>query len=235
MIRRFAIATAVATSCALGAVAAVSAAGPQTAEEKTIYAIGVALSQSISRYSLSEAEVTLVVQGIKDGLAGSATVDVGEESANIQKLARDRGKLLADAEEKLAEKFLAEMAAKPGAKKFDSGLVYIETKAGDGPNPKDTDVVKVHYHGTLRDGSVFDSSKQRNAPATFPLNRVIACWTEGVQKMKVGGSATLVCPASIAYGDRGSPPKIQPGAALVFEVELLGIEEQAAGKPSGHP
>lgn len=211
------------------------AGGVESAEGKTIYAIGVAVSQSLSRYGLSETEIELVKQGLEDGLTGKAKIDVAEESANIQKLARDRGKLVADAEEKEAETFVAEMAAKPGAEKFYSGLVYIETKAGDGASPKETDVVKVHYHGTLRDGSVFDSSKERDAPATFPLNRVIACWTEGVQKMKVGGSATLVCPAKIAYGERGSPPKIQPGAALVFEVELLEIQEKAAGMPSGHP
>jgi FKBP-type peptidyl-prolyl cis-trans isomerase FkpA/FKBP-type peptidyl-prolyl cis-trans isomerase FklB len=213
----------------------VLAGGPESGEGRTIYAIGVAVSQSLSRYNLTEAEIELVKQGLSDGLTGKADVDVAAESANIQKMAADRGKVIAEAEEKEAAKFIAEMAAKPGAQKFDSGLVYIETKAGEGASPTASDVVKVHYHGTLRDGTVFDSSKERNAPATFPLNRVIACWTEGVQKMKVGGTATLVCPSSIAYGERGSPPKIQPGAALAFEVELLEIQEQAAGKPSGHP
>ena len=86
----------------------------------------------------------------------------------------------------------------------------------------------MNYHGTLRDGTVFDSSRDRGTPATFPLNRVIPCWTEAVQKMKVGGKAKIVCPSSIAYGDRGAPPKIKPGAPLVFEVELLSIEKPAA-------
>ena len=84
--------------------------------------------------------------------------------------------------------------------------------------------MSVHYHGTLRDGTVFDSSVQRGQPAEFPLNRVIPCWTEGVQKIKVGGKGQLVCPSDIAYGDRGSPPKIKGGAVLVFEVELLAIK-----------
>jgi FKBP-type peptidyl-prolyl cis-trans isomerase FkpA len=83
--------------------------------------------------------------------------------------------------------------------------------------------VKVHYRGTLVDGTEFDSSYKRNEPAEFPLNQVIPCWTEGVQKMKVGGKSQLVCPASIAYGDRGSPPVIPAGATLIFEIELLGI------------
>jgi FKBP-type peptidyl-prolyl cis-trans isomerase FkpA/FKBP-type peptidyl-prolyl cis-trans isomerase FklB len=100
--------------------------------------------------------------------------------------------------------------------------------------------VKVHYHGTLRDGSVFDSSRERGVPAQFPLDRVIPCWTEGLQRMKVGGRSKLVCPASIAYGDRGAPPRIAPGAALAFEVELLDVIP-AAGQgggmapPRGHP
>ena len=96
-------------------------------------------------------------------------------------------------------------------------------KEGSGPKPAATDKVKVHYQGTLTDGTVFDSSIKRGEPATFPLNGVIKCWTEGLQEVKVGGKARLVCPANIAYGDRGSPPTIKPGATLVFDVELLEI------------
>ena len=121
------------------------------------------------------------------------------------------------------EAFLAAAAAVPGAQKFPSGLVYLEVTPGTGDSPGASDMVEVHYHGTLSDGSVFDSSVNRGTPARFPLNRVIPCWTEGVQKMKVGGKSKLTCPAKIAYGERGSPPKIQPGAALAFDVELLGI------------
>ena len=102
-------------------------------------------------------------------------------------------------------------------------MVITTLKPGTGPSPKATDKVKVHYHGTLTDGTVFDSSVQRGQPATFALNSVIKCWTEGVQQMKVGGKSRLVCPADVAYGDRGAPPRIKPGATLVFEVELLEI------------
>ena len=119
--------------------------------------------------------------------------------------------------------YLEKAAAEPGAVRTPSGLVYRELKAGDGASPQATDVVKVHYRGTLVDGTEFDSSYKRNEPATFPLNQVIPCWTEGVQKMKVGGKSQLVCPAAIAYGDVGSPPTIPGGATLVFEIELLGI------------
>ena len=95
---------------------------------------------------------------------------------------------------------------------------------GTGASPTATSKVKVHYHGTFEDGRVFDSSVERGQPATFPLNRVIKCWTEGLQMMKVGGKAKLVCPADIAYGAAGRPPKIPANATLYFEVELLAIE-----------
>jgi FKBP-type peptidyl-prolyl cis-trans isomerase FkpA len=119
--------------------------------------------------------------------------------------------------------YLERAAAMPGAVRTASGLVYRELRAGAGASPKPTDEVTVHYRGTSVDGVEFDSSYKRNEPAKFPLNQVIPCWTEGVQKMKVGGKSQLVCPSSIAYGDRGSPPDIPGGATLVFEVELLGI------------
>lgn len=126
--------------------------------------------------------------------------------------------------EKEAAKFLKEMAAKEGAQKADSGLIYFELEQGSGRNPSAKDTVKVHYHGMLPSGKVFDSSIDRGEPATFPLNKVIPCWTEGLQKMQVGGKAMLVCPAELAYGNKGAGFWINPGAALAFEVELLGIE-----------
>jgi len=113
-------------------------------------------------------------------------------------------------------------AADHGARKTASGLVYRELKPGTGACPKATDMVKVHYRGTLTDGKEFDSS-YGHEPAELPLNRVIACWTEGVQMMKVGGKSKLVCPSNIAYGADGAPPDIPGGATLVVEIELLGI------------
>ncbi len=119
--------------------------------------------------------------------------------------------------------YLDKAAAEPGAVKTASGLVYRELRAGTGASPSASDTVKVNYRGTLVDGTEFDSSYKRNEPISFPLSGVIPCWTEGVQKMKVGGKSQLVCPSSIAYRDRGSPPVIPGGATLIFEVELLGI------------
>ena len=104
-----------------------------------------------------------------------------------------------------------------------SGLVFRSLKEGNGAKPLATDKVKVHYKGTFPDGKEFDSSYKRNEPTEFPLNRVIACWTEGVQLMKVGGKAKLTCPAAIAYGERGAGGVIPPNATLVFEIELLAI------------
>jgi len=124
-----------------------------------------------------------------------------------------------------SQAFLAKAAAEPGAQQTASGLVYREITAGSGASPKATDTVKVHYRGTLINGKEFDSSYARNQPAEFPLNAVIPCWTEGVQKMKVGGKSRLVCPSSIAYGDAGAPPDIPGGATLIFEIELLGISK----------
>ena len=127
------------------------------------------------------------------------------------------------AERRASQAYLDEIASQDGVERTASGMLYEELVAGSGASPEATDMVEVHYHGTLRDGSVFDSSVDRGAPARFPLNRVIPCWTEGVQRMKVGGKARLVCPSNIAYGDKGFPPKIPAGAVLTFEVELLQI------------
>ncbi|MEY4345886.1 MAG: hypothetical protein RL032_1718 [Pseudomonadota bacterium] len=106
-----------------------------------------------------------------------------------------------------------------------SGVKITHTTVGTGASPKASDTVKVHYRGTLMDGKEFDSSYKRNAPATFPLNRVIPCWTEGMQKIKVGGKATLTCPSATAYGERGAGSAVPPNATLNFEVELLAIEK----------
>jgi FKBP-type peptidyl-prolyl cis-trans isomerase FkpA len=122
-------------------------------------------------------------------------------------------------DESASKAYLEKAAAAPGAVRTPSGLIYRELRAGTGTSPVATDTVKVNYKGTLVDGKKFDS----NDGIKFPLNQVIPCWTEGVQKMKVGGKSELVCPSSIAYGDRGSPPDIPGGATLIFEIELLGI------------
>jgi FKBP-type peptidyl-prolyl cis-trans isomerase FkpA len=116
-------------------------------------------------------------------------------------------------------------ATGPASETLSNGVKIVHTSVGTGANPKATDTVKVHYRGTLVDGKEFDSSYKRNAPASFPLNRVIPCWTEGMQKIKVGGKATLTCPPASAYGAAGAGGAVPPNATLTFEVELLAIEK----------
>jgi FKBP-type peptidyl-prolyl cis-trans isomerase FkpA len=207
--------------CSVGPAAAQA---PQTEEQKTLYAIGLALSHGLAQFALTEAELELVKSGLTDGvLSRDKKVDLQTYGPKIQELQKTRASVVAANEKKTGQAFLDKAAAEKGATKTASGLVITTLKAGNGESPKATDKVKVHYHGTLIDGTVFDSSVQRKEPATFTLNQVIPCWTEGVQRMKVGGKSRLVCPPEIAYGDRGAGGRIRPGSTLVFEVELLEI------------
>ena len=201
----------------------VLAAEPKTEEEKALYALGVALSQSITSFSLTDQELEWVKSGVTDGAKGKTKdFDPQPYFAKLSEMQKTRTAAAGKA-------VLDKAAAEKGAKRLPSGLVITTIKEGTGPSPKATDTVKVHYHGTLPDGRVFDSSRKRGEPATFPLNGVIKCWTEGVQLMKVGGNSKLTCPADLAYGDRAPPGSaITPGATLIFEVELLGIEKPAA-------
>ncbi len=197
---------------------------PTTEDQKTLYALGVAISQSLTVFSLSESELEFVKAGMADGVLNrKPKVEVQAFMPKVQQLQQARVAVLAEKEKKAGEAFLVKAETEKGATKTASGIVIQTLNEGRGASPKGTDTVKVHYHGTLTDGTVFDSSVQRGEPATFGLNRVIPCWTDGVQQIKVGGKSRLICPASLAYGDRGAPPKIKPGATLVFEVELLEI------------
>jgi FKBP-type peptidyl-prolyl cis-trans isomerase FkpA len=205
---------------------AAQAAGPElkTDEDKTLYALGLALGQQqLAQFNLTEKELELVKEGLTDAvLKREPKVDLKTWGPKINQLVEARKKASADVNKKAGQAFAEKAAAEKGATKTPSGLVFIEVAPGTGDAPKASDTVKVHYTGKLIDGTVFDSSVQRGEPATFPLSGVIKCWTEGLQMMKVGGKAKLVCPSDIAYGDGGRPP-IPPGATLVFEVELLDI------------
>lgn len=198
----------------------------KTEEQKTLYAIGLAVSKSLAVFSLSPAELEIVKQGLTDAQTGKKPeVELSVYNEKVQALARERRKALGDKVAVLGKEFIEKAAKEPGAVKTDSGLVYTSLKEGSGASPKPTDTVKVNYRGTLIDGKEFDSSYRRGTPIEFRLDGVIKCWTEGVQKMKPGGKAKLVCPPAIAYGDAGAGELILPGATLVFEVELLEFKK----------
>ena len=195
-----------------------------TDDDKTLYAIGLVLGQQVSDFKFTAAELDFVSMGFKDSVLGSepkAALD--EYGPRIQLLMQSRMQAVAAAEKQASEAWVAEQAALPGAQRSATGVIVIPMSEGTGANPTADSTVKVHYHGTLRDGTVFDSSVERGEPISFPLSGVISCWTEGVQKLKVGGKAKLICPSDTAYGDRGQGD-IKPGAALAFEVELIAIQ-----------
>jgi FKBP-type peptidyl-prolyl cis-trans isomerase FkpA/FKBP-type peptidyl-prolyl cis-trans isomerase FklB len=198
----------------------------ETEQQEVLYALGAAFGYQLKQFALSPAELEVLSQGIRDAaLERPLQADPFVFQEQIQALGEQRLLVRLEHERKASAAFVAEAAREEGAVQTQSGLVIRELSAGTGPSPEPTSVVRVHYHGTLRDGMVFDSTTMRDAPATFRLDRVITCWQEGLQRMKVGGRSRLVCPAAIAYGEGGSPPAIPPAAALVFEVELVEIVE----------
>jgi len=203
------------------------AADPSTDDQKTFYALGLIISQSLAPFALTEAELDFVRAGMTDGvLKKTPKVDLPTYGPKVNQVQQTRAAAQADSEKKVGAAYVEKAAKESGAKKTESGAIVTTMKEGKGEQPKAADTVKVHYHGTLIDGTVFDSSVQRGQPTTFPLKGVIKCWTEGVQHMHVGGKSHLVCPPQLAYGERGAPPRIKPGATLVFEVELLDIVKE---------
>ena len=206
---------------------AARAQAPKSDDEKTLYAIGYITGGRVTFLQLKPNELKLVEQGFHDAATGAkAKAEPEERQDAINKLVQTRTNAAAEKEKGASKDFLAKAAQEKGAQKTPSGLIFKVTRPGNGPSPKETDRVKVNYEGRLTNGTVFDSSYKRGQPAEFPLNGVIKCWTEGVQKMHVGEEAQLVCPSDIAYGDHGHPPTIPGGATLVFKVELLGIGGQ---------
>jgi len=196
----------------------------KTDDQKTLYTLGAILGRNISIFDLKPTEVKYVSEGLRDAVLNKTPkVDLDAYQPKVGALAAQRQAVASAQEKKKGGAFAAKAAKEQGASVSPSGLIYTPVQPGTGASPKATDTVRVHYQGSLIDGKVFDSSIKRGEPAEFPLNAVIPCWTEGLQKMKVGGKAKLVCPSDIAYGDRGHPPQIPGGATLVFEVQLLDI------------
>ena len=197
---------------------------PAIDSSKTLYALGALMGRSVQTFNLTPAELAQVQRGLADSVLGKKLlVDAQALAPQVQQLQSARMQMLAVKAESAGAAFADNAAKQPGATRTASGIVMTTLTAGQGASPTALDQVKVHYEGRLIDGTVFDSSRRSNQPAVFPLKGVIPCWTEAVQLMKVGGKARVICPAKLAYGERGSPPLIRPGSTLVFEVELIDI------------
>lgn len=200
-----------------------------TEEHKTLYALGLALARNTQVFNLTADDAQYVVKGFDDAVSGAKPqVELQTYGPKIQQLAQSRMKARSAAEKEKGKQTLDAAAAEPGAEKLPSGVVIKVLTPGTGATPTATDTVKVNYEGKLADGKVFDSSYKRNAPATFRLNQVVPCWTQALQKMKVGEKAQITCPSDVAYGDMGKPPEIPGGATLIFTVELLDVTQTPA-------
>jgi FKBP-type peptidyl-prolyl cis-trans isomerase FkpA len=213
---------------------ATSPAATMSEDEKAVYALGAAMGQQVAQQvkalNLTPAEVETLKKAFAASLTGQKSeYEIAQFGPKLQARAEAAASATAAAEKGKSAAFRDTAAADTGAVKTASGLVFKTITPGRGASPKATDVVQVNYRGTLIDGTEFDASVKHGGPATFRLNGVVPCWTEGVQLMKLGEKAKLVCPSEIAYGDRGTPDgSIPPGATLVFEVELLSINPKGA-------
>jgi FKBP-type peptidyl-prolyl cis-trans isomerase len=209
----------------------------KTRKEKFSYALGMNIgtgySQGLKKQSV-EVDWNLIAQGMKDAAAGSKTrltqdeakAVLNEVQTEIQKQQQEKAQQAAAANKTEGEAFLAANKSKDGVVTLPSGLQYKILTAGTGPKPTASDSVKCNYKGTLIDGKEFDSSYKRGQPATFAVGQVIKGWTEALQLMPVGSKWQIFVPSSLGYGERGAGAEIGPGAALIFEVELLSIEEK---------
>ena len=194
--------------------------------EKQSYSAGVIIGNELKNAGIEKMDYESFVAGLKDKF-NDAELKMTEQEAQqifqewMQASRAEAGSEVRDA----GEKFLAENATKEGVITLPSGLQYMVIKEGEGASPTATDKVKTHYHGTLVDGTVFDSSVDRGEPISFPVNGVIMAWQEILPMMKVGSKYKIFAPYQLAYGERGAGPVIKPFAALIFEIELLGINE----------
>lgn len=202
---------------------------PATDDARALYSIGFESARSLVSLNLTANEVEDLVAGLRDGaLSLPPRVKLETQADNVRAFMTARRQSDEAGETRRSQDFLASAAAEAGAQGYPSGLVYREIQAGRGQPAEAGDSVRVHYRGTLADGSVFDSSHESGLPAQFPLSRVIPCWTEGIQKMREGSKGILSCPAALAYGDHGLPPRVKPGAAVAFEIELLQVIKPSA-------
>jgi FKBP-type peptidyl-prolyl cis-trans isomerase FkpA len=198
----------------------------ETEEQKTLYALGTMVGTNVKQLALTPEELAFVRAGFSDAASGTKPqVELEVYGPKVQELAEKRMSSGSDEEKKKGQEFADNVAKEKDATKTPSGIVIrtITPGAGDSPGPQDT--VKVHYEGKLINGTVFDSSVKRGEPIEIPVGGVVQCWQQALQLMKKGQKAQVVCPSDLAYGDRGQPPDIPPGATLSFEMELLEIKK----------
>ncbi len=208
----------------------------ESEDDKTFYAMGYMLGGNLQRLSLSDKELSALHKGVAMAAKNEKSeVDMGKYQARIQEVFKARMDKVAETEKKAGSAFIEKFVKDENATKTESGLAYKVIKEGTGATPAADDVVEVHYHGTLTDGTVFDSSVERGKTISFPLNRVIKGWTEGLQTMKEGGKSKFVIPSDLAYGEAGAPPKIPGGATLIFEVELFKVTKAADANKAAAP
>lgn len=197
----------------------------ETVQDKASYGFGFQIGRQIKGQGL-DLTLQMLVRGIQDGIAGQKPALPDQELfAAMQDYQRSVLTRLAMKNKADGEAFLKANREKEGVVTLESGLQYQVLKQGNGPSPRPTDRVRTHYHGTLIDGSVFDSSVEQGEPVTFGVTEVIAGWTEALQRMKVGDKWRIFLPSELAYGGQGAGAEIGPNSALIFEIELLGIEE----------
>ncbi|HNQ13176.1 MAG TPA: FKBP-type peptidyl-prolyl cis-trans isomerase [Bacteroidia bacterium] len=189
------------------------------------YSLGISIGNNLQQSGFDQLNFELVKKGMSDTYAGSGAMDINAANGIVQGYMQAKKSESANKNKAEGDKFLAETKKKDGVKSTESGLLYEVLKVGTGEKPGPTDKVKTHYHGTLIDGTVFDSSVDRGEPISFPVNGVIAGWTEALQMMPVGSKWKLYIPGNLAYGERGAGGSIGPNATLIFEVELLEIEK----------
>lgn len=195
-----------------------------SAEARTLYTLGQLISRTLDGFTLSETELAWVKAGLDDGVLGrTPKVDLAAEAGGLHTLQETRRRATLERERTAGAAYLAAVAKSPGVERRQSGLVIQSLQFGAGEQPTALDHVSVHYEGKLIDGTVFESSRTRGTPATLPVRGVIACWSEALQVMRVGGRSRIVCPAELAYGERGSPPAVKPGATIEFDIELIGV------------
>lgn len=201
----------------------------KTQIDSVSYGIGASIGQNLKKDGLDVISVDILAKAINDAFKGDTTVmKLADAQGVIQSYMMGVEKKKGEANIEKGKKFLEENGKKPGVITLPSGLQYQIIKEGTGPKPALTDKVTTHYHGTLMDGTVFDSSVERGQPAQFPVNQVIPAWTEALQLMPVGSKWKLFAPANLAYGERGAGGKIGPNETLIFEVELLSIDKPDA-------